>query len=147
MFKSISLRSLVAAAIVATPFALQAEDKPATKSTAKPAATAAASAKTTAKADTAAKAPAKRKGQVPPYYGDVTNESQKEKIYGLQASYAEKITAAKAALDAVTAERDAAIAAVLTPEQQAQVAKLKADAEKARKEKADAAKTAKPAKT
>jgi DNA-binding protein HU-beta len=144
MFKLISLRSLVAAAIVAVPFAAQGQDKPAAKTPAKTAT--AAPAKTTAKADTA-KAPAKRKGQVPPYYGDVTNGAQKEKIYELQASFAEKIAAAKAALDAVTAERDAAIAGVLSPEQQAQVAKLKADADKARKEKADAAKTAKPAKT
>lgn len=138
MKKLISVRALIAAAMVASPFALQAQDKPAAKATTKPAATAAAPAATTAK--TEAKAPAKRKGQVPPYYGDVTNDAQKEKIYSVQASYADKIAAAKAALDAVTAERDAAVAAVLTPEQQAQVAKLKADSEKARKEKAEAAK-------
>jgi len=144
MLKLISLRSLIAAAVIAMPLGLQAQEKPAAKTTARPATAAA-----TAKAEgAAAKAPAKRKGQVPPYYGDVTNEMQKEKIYTLQATYAEKIAAAKAALDAVTAERDAAIAAVLTAEQQAQVAKLKADAEKARKEKADATKaSAKPAKT
>ncbi len=65
--------------------------------------------------------------RLPPYYGDVVNDAQKEAIYRIQAQYAEQIEALKAQLRKVVAERDTAIEALLTEDQRKQVARAAAD--------------------
>ncbi len=97
-----------------------------------------------AAAEKPAAAPAKkaRAGQLPPYYGEVVDDAQRQKIYAIQAEFNAQIKALQAKLDALKKERDDKIAAVLTPEQRKQVddlravAKAKRDSKKTAKEKA-----------
>ncbi|MCR4412211.1 MAG: hypothetical protein NUV77_07270 [Thermoguttaceae bacterium] len=83
-----------------------------------------------------------RAGQLPPYYGEVVDDVQRQKIYAIQAEFNAQIKALQAKLDALKKERDDKIEAVLTPEQRKQVndlraaAKAKRDAKKPVKEKA-----------
>ena len=87
-----------------------------------------------AKAPAAKGAPAaegkrtKRGGRLPNHYADIVDEAQREKLYEIQAQFEPKLKQLRADLQAATAERDAALAKVLTPEQQAQVDKVKAEA-------------------
>jgi len=85
------------------------------------------------------------RGRLPAYYGQVVDEKQRAAIYEIQKQYAPRIDALKAQLAALTEERNEKVAAVLTPEQQAKVASLKAEAKakrdlKAAQEKAAASK-------
>ena len=62
------------------------------------------------------KAPAK--GRLPTYYAQIVNEGQRQRIYQIQASFNPKIEALRAEIDALEAQRDAEIRAVLSPAQQ-----------------------------
>jgi Spy/CpxP family protein refolding chaperone len=83
-----------------------------------------------------------RAGQLPPYYGEVVDDAQRQTIYAIQAEFNAQIKALQAKLDALKKERDDKIEAVLTPEQRKQVndlraaAKAKRDTKKPAKEKA-----------
>jgi len=75
-----------------------------------------------------AKPEKKFRGRLPTYYNRVVDKEQRDKIYAIQREYAPKIDALKAQLEALTADRDAKVEAVLTPEQQKTVEKLRAAA-------------------
>jgi hypothetical protein len=68
------------------------------------------------------------RGRLPAYYNRVVDEEQRAKIYAIQREYAPKIDALKAQLEALTAERNEKVVAVLTPEQRTTVEKLRAEA-------------------
>jgi len=74
-------------------------------------------------------------GRLPPYYKDVVDDKQRDKIYAIQAEYADRIERLKQQLEALEAERDGRIEAVLTPQQKAKVeaARNEAKAKKAAK--------------
>ena len=75
----------------------------------------------------------KLSGRVPAYYAKVKlTPEQREKILAVQAEYAAKIDPLRKQLEALTKERDAKIAAVLTPEQQKLMDEMKAAAKKPR---------------
>jgi hypothetical protein len=78
--------------------------------------------------------------RLPMYYAQVVDEAQREKIYGIQAEFNEKTAPLRAQIEALEKDRDARIAAVLTPEQKKQLDDLKAAAKAGR----DAAKKAAP---
>lgn len=71
---------------------------------------------------------AKPRGRLPFYYTKVVDKQQREQIYAIQAKHADAIAKIRAELAKVVAERDAEIRAVLTPEQQQQIDKLRAEA-------------------
>ena len=56
-------------------------------------------------------------GRLPMYFGSVVSETQREKIYAIQAKYAERIRQLQEQLDELKARRGTEIEAVLTPEQ------------------------------
>lgn len=76
------------------------------------------------------------RGRLPNYYRQVVTPTQREKIYTLQASYAEKIEVLEKQIAELEAKRDAEVEALLTPEQRE---KVKALAEEARKRRAERA--------
>ena len=106
--------------------------------------------KAKAKATTEASddAPAKVKGRLPAYYKDIVDAKQKEKIYTLQADFNGKIDALEEQIKKLTADRDAAVEGVLSPEQKEKLKKAKDGASAGKKKKpadeasADAAKPA-----
>ena len=55
--------------------------------------------------------------RLPTYYGDLVTPGQREKIYGIQDKYQERIEELERQLQEVIAERDAEIESVLEPEQ------------------------------
>jgi Spy/CpxP family protein refolding chaperone len=101
------------------------------------------------------KEPARPRGRLPAYYGQVVTPQQREKIYSIQQSYAERIEALQAQLKELQSKLDSEVKAVLTAEQVKKVEELAAAAAKARAkpaeeataEKAPEAATAKPATT
>ena len=74
--------------------------------------------------------PAKKsaRGRLPAYYGKVVDEEQRESIYKIQGEYSPRINKILADLEALMAERDKEIDAVLTPEQRQEVATMEAAA-------------------
>ncbi|MBL8828226.1 MAG: hypothetical protein JNM18_14695 [Planctomycetaceae bacterium] len=66
----------------------------------------------------------KAKGYLPPFYRDVIDGVQKEKIYQLQSEYDVKIDALTAQIKQLRDERDAAINSLLTPEQKKRLGEL-----------------------
>ncbi len=66
----------------------------------------------------------KAKGYLPPFYRDVIDGVQKEKIYQIQSEYDVKIDALTAQIKQLRDERDAAINALLTPEQKKRLGEL-----------------------
>lgn len=76
---------------------------------------------------------AKRRHRLPPYYARVVDDKQREAINAIQDEYAPRIEELQKQLEALIAERDAKIQAVLTPEQLEQVQQLAAKAKKQRK--------------
>lgn len=78
----------------------------------------------------AVKKAAKPKGRLPAYYGAVVSGEQRERIYAVQAKYANQIKALEAELLALIKKRNAEVEAVLTPEQLARVEQLRAEAKK-----------------
>lgn len=82
-----------------------------------------------------AKKPAKKKsgGRLPPGYGDVVTEEQRQKIYDIQRKYQDQIDQLQSQLDALREKRDSEVEAVLTPEQRKQVEANRAAKKKAAK--------------
>ena len=74
-------------------------------------------------------------GRLPAYFKDVVDEAQRDKIYAIQAEYANRIDRLRQQLTALEDERDERIERVLTPQQQARVeaAREEAKAKKAAK--------------
>lgn len=90
-------------------------------------------------AATAAKEP---RGRLPNFYSQVVSEKQKEEIYSIQSEYEAKLDELVRQVVAIKAERDAMIEQTLTPEQQKEIAQLRAESEQRRAERrASAAKT------
>lgn len=81
-----------------------------------------------------AKKTAKAKGRLPAYYADVVDDAEKEKIYAIQAQYADKIDKLEAELEALKDERDKKIEGVLPAAKLKKIEELKADAAKKRKD-------------
>ncbi|RMF92814.1 MAG: hypothetical protein D6741_14500 [Planctomycetota bacterium] len=82
-----------------------------------------------------AKAPAFRP-RLPNYYAKVVSEDQRQQIYAIQREYWEKMQPLLKQLEALEAERNAKIEAVLTPEQKAAVQKARDEAAARRKARA-----------
>lgn len=85
----------------------------------------------------------KAKGYLPPYYRDVIDGLQREKIYEIQKQYDAKIDALEAEAKALRDKRDAEIAALLSPEQKKRVQELAAEAKNKRDADAKAKSSAK----
>jgi Spy/CpxP family protein refolding chaperone len=68
----------------------------------------------------------KLRGRLPAYYGKVVSEKQRTEIYKIQAKYNEQIEKLKKELDSLTDKRNTEVEEVLTDEQRAEVAKMKA---------------------
>ncbi len=85
-----------------------------------------------------AKEPKSPYRRLPPYYGQVVTPEQRKQIYAIQDEYGPKIDALRKQLEALIAERDEKIAALLTEVQRKEVARLQeeAKAKRAPKEKA-----------
>ncbi|GIW93835.1 MAG: hypothetical protein KatS3mg110_1876 [Pirellulaceae bacterium] len=62
------------------------------------------------------------RGRLPMFYSRVVTPEQREQIYAIQRKYQKQIDELTAQLRAVQAQRDEEIHAVLTPEQQKQIA-------------------------
>lgn len=90
--------------------------------------------------DVAAKDEAKR---LPPYFKDIVSDAQKEKIYTIQTQFdkqsagletrykelADELKTLRSQIDGIKDKERAALEAVLTPQQVAQIKKLKAEAQ------------------
>lgn len=63
--------------------------------------------------------------RLPNYYAQVVTEEQRQKIYDIQRKYFSKIEALRRQLEALIAERDKEIEAVLTSEQKAKIEQLR----------------------
>ncbi len=84
---------------------------------------------------------AKRHGDdhLPLYYKGVVTDDQKKQIYSIQDEYKPKLNALKEQLKALTAERDAKLDALLTPDQKTKVEAKRAEAKaKAQAKRAEA---------
>jgi hypothetical protein len=79
--------------------------------------------------------PKQFRGRVPAYYSTVVDDRQREQIYAIQRRYFAPIEDLKAQLEALTEKRDAEVAAVLSPQQQAEVMRLQAEAKAKRRAK------------
>jgi len=77
------------------------------------------------------------KGRLPAYFADVVSADQKEKIYAIQAKYADQIKELNEQLEALDKKQDDEINAVLTAEQKAKVDAARAEAATKKKKKAD----------
>jgi hypothetical protein len=84
----------------------------------------------------------KPKGRLPAYFADVVSADQKEKIYAIQAKYADQIKELNEQLEAVGKKQDDEIDAVLSAEQKAKVDAARAEAAAKKKKNADAKKKA-----
>lgn len=84
----------------------------------------------------AAQARAKPKGRLPAYYAKVVDAAQRAEIYKLQESFAAKREALEKQLAALKSEEDAAVEAVLTPQQKQKLAALREEAKAAREKRA-----------
>lgn len=84
----------------------------------------------------AAQARAKPKGRLPAHYAKVVDETQRAEIYKLQEGFAAKREALEKQLAALKSEEDAAIEAVLTPQQKQKLAALREEAKAAREKRA-----------
>jgi Spy/CpxP family protein refolding chaperone len=81
-------------------------------------------------------APAKEKkakakeahGRLPMFFDDLVDGEQRQKIYAIQAEHNPEIKKLNTALLEAKAKRDAAIEAILRPDQKEKLAKLQADA-------------------
>lgn len=106
--------TLVLSAVVATAFAAPLAQQ---------AKEADAAGKSTAVA--AEKAPPLR-GRLPAYYGKVVSEQQRQQIYAIQTKYQERIVKLTEELASLTEKRGIEVEKVLSDEQRAEIAKLKA---------------------
>lgn len=71
--------------------------------------------------------------RLPMYYGRVVTEEQRQKIYAIQRDYHPRIAALRKQLEDLLAEQNAKIEAVLSPQQKAELDKIKAEAAARRK--------------
>jgi hypothetical protein len=65
------------------------------------------------------------RGRLPPHFGQVVTEEQRQRIYAIQKEYADRIAFLKTQLEALEGERDARVYGVLTPPQRQQLEMLK----------------------
>ncbi len=65
-------------------------------------------------------------GRLPNHYGKLVDKTQREKIYAIQAKYAEKIKLLQEQLKEIQLKRDTEIRDVLTAEQQKKLGELMA---------------------
>ncbi len=79
----------------------------------------------------------KRKGTLPAYYGDVVSEEQREKIYSIQAKYADQIKDLNDQLEALRGKQTKEIEAVLSAEQKAKIDAAREAAAAKKKKKSD----------
>jgi hypothetical protein len=79
----------------------------------------------------------KPKGKLPPYYADVVSETQRDKIYAIQAKYADQIKELNEQLAAVEKKQNDEIVAVLTAEQKAKIDAAREEAAAKKKKKSD----------
>ncbi len=89
-----------------------------------PAPAAAAAASAAPAETTSAKKTVRR---LPPYYGKVVTDKQREAIYAIQAKFNDEIAKLQAQLESLTAKRDAEIAQTLTDEQREEITRLKSE--------------------
>lgn len=75
--------------------------------------------------------------RLPMYYAKVVDEKQRQKIYDIQRKYHPQIAELQRQLEKLIAQRDAEIEGVLTPEQKAELDKIRAEAASRRKSNAD----------
>jgi len=68
------------------------------------------------------------------YYAKVVDEKQRQKIYDIQRKYHPQIADLQKQLEKLVAQRDAEIEAVLTPQQKAEIEKLRQESAQRRKE-------------
>jgi hypothetical protein len=120
------LSSLVCLTLVA-PLALRAADEKADKGASGKKSAAAAKADADDKADDA-----KLKGRLPAGYSKIVDDTQRQKIYGIQAKYASKIDDLQKQLQDLTAKRDSEIRGVLTADQQKKLDEATGDTSKAK---------------
>ena len=73
------------------------------------------------------------RGRLPAYYGRVVTAEQRKQIYEIQAKYHEKILELQRQLQELIAKRDAEVEAVLTPEQKAEVERMRREARQRRR--------------
>ncbi|HWB00193.1 MAG TPA: hypothetical protein VG713_16985 [Pirellulales bacterium] len=83
------------------------------------------------------KARAEARGYLPPYYKNVVDGVQREKIYKIQSQYEAKMDELEKQLKAMADQRDAEIEGVLTPEQKQRIKELAAEAKTKRAKKPD----------
>jgi hypothetical protein len=83
--------------------------------------------------------PAKPRGRLPAFFGDVVTPEQRDEIYAIQAEYAPQIERLRAELKQVVDERDAKVDEVLTAKQWEEVRRLR---EEGRQQAADDAEAA-----
>jgi len=74
--------------------------------------------------------------RLPMYYAKVVDEKQRQKIYDIQRKYHPQIAELQRQLEKLIAQRDSEIEAVLTPQQKAEIEKLRQEAAQRRKNKA-----------
>lgn len=65
--------------------------------------------------------------RLPPYYGKVVTDRQREAIYAIQAKFNDEIAKLQAQLETLAAKRDAEIEQTLTDEQRSEIARLKGE--------------------
>jgi len=66
--------------------------------------------------------------RLPAYYARVVDEQQRKKIYEIQRKYHAQIADLQRQLEKLVAQRDAEIEAVLSPQQKAEIEKLRQEA-------------------
>jgi len=121
-----------------------AQEDPVAEPAAKPAAEPAVKPAAEPAAKPAAKQRAKPRGRLPNFYRTVVTEEQREAIYEIQADSATEIKALQAQIDALVADRDAKVQALLSPEQLQKIKQAEAES-KAKRDAKKAAKDAAPA--
>lgn len=82
--------------------------------------------------------------RLPMYYARVVDEKQRQKIYDIQRKYHPQIEALQRQLEELIAKRNAEIEAVLTPQQKAEIEKLRQEAATKRSEKSGTAEGSPP---
>jgi hypothetical protein len=83
----------------------------------------------------AKKAPVK--GRLPAYYSQIVTESQRQRIYQIQANYNPKIESLQAQIEALEAQRDEEMRAVLSPDQKRRLDARIAEAQAKKEAKAE----------
>jgi hypothetical protein len=66
--------------------------------------------------------------RLPPHYGDIVNEDQRDKIATVYAKFNTKLAKLKAQIEEVTTERDNELEQLLTAEQKEKLSKIKEEA-------------------